>query len=417
MPLTPGPARLTLRQARRIALLAQGFGRRRPVTVTQQHLLATARRTGITQIDSVNVLSRSHYLPSFARLGPYDRALLDGLRDGRGPSGRRTRHRLVEYWAHEASLVPVEDWALYGFRMRRARDEAWGGMRAVAREHPGLVEAVQETVRAQGPMTAVEVEAALEHAEEVGSEQWGWNWSLVKAACEHLFWAGELTSAGRNAQFARLYAVPETVLPAEVLARGPVGERPLPDEEAFVALVEAGARAHGIGTLRCFRDHARLKVRQARPALERLVADGVLREVEVPGWSRPGTPVYLHRDAPRPRPVGVRTLLSPFDPVVWQRERAEALFGFAYRIGIYTPAEQRVHGYYVLPFLLGDELVARVDLKADRQAGVLRAPTVHTEPGAPAETEAELHAALAEMAGWLGLDAVDAAPARPNPEA
>ena len=411
------PPRLTLRAARRIALLSQGFGRRRPEPVGQSHLLAAVRRMGIVQIDSVNVLVRSQYLPLFARLGPYDRSLLDGLRDGRGPSGRRTRHRLVEYWAHEASLVPVEDWPLYGFRMRRAHEDAWGGMRRVAAEHPDLVDEVQRVVVERGPISAARIEDLLEHAEEVGREHWGWNWSLVKAACEHLFWAGRITSAGRGSAFERLYAAPETVLPPDAVTAGPLGESPLPEDEAFIRLVRRAAVAHGIGTLRCLRDHARLSVAQAAPAVEHLLASGELQEVEVPGWSRPGAPVYLHRDAPRPRPVGARALLSPFDPVVWQRERAEALFGFRYRIEIYTPAEQRVHGYYVLPFLFGDDLVARVDLKADRAAGVLRAPAVHLEPGCPPEAVPALHEALAEMAGWLGLDRVEAADAVESPVA
>ncbi len=417
VPTTRRPQRLTLRAARRVALLAQGLGRSRPADVGRLQLVAAARRMGIVQIDSVNVLARSQYLPFLARLGPYDTTQLDGLRDGRGPTGRRARHRLVEYWAHEASLVPVEDWPLYGFRMRRAHREAWGGMRAVAREHPGLVERVRGAVAEHGPLTAAEVEQVLEHTEEVGNEHWGWNWSLVKAACEHLFWAGELTSTGRTASFARRFARPQEVLPAEVVAAGPLGEEPLPEERAFVELVRRAARAHGIGTLRCLRDYARLSVAQSAPAVEQLVATGELVEVEVPGWSTPSTPVYLHRDAPRPRPVGARALLSPFDPVVWQRERAQALWGFRYRIGIYTPAEQRVHGYYVLPFLLGDALVARVDLKADRAAGVLRAPTLHTEPGWDPAMLPELDDALAEMAAWLGLGQVDRAAPRPNPEA
>ncbi|WP_374927760.1 winged helix-turn-helix domain-containing protein [Kytococcus sedentarius] len=403
------PPRLTLRAARRIALLSQGFGRRRPAVVGQSQLLAAARRMGIVQIDSVNVLTRSQYLPLMARLGPYDRALLDGLRDGLGPSGRRTRHRLVEYWAHEASLVPVEDWPLYGFRMVRAEEDAWRGMRGVAAQHPELVEQVHRTVLEHGPVTAGQVEALLDHTEEVGSEHWGWNWSLVKAACEHLFWAGRVTSAGRTPSFERRFAAPERVLPDEVTAAGPHGAAPLPEEEAFTQLISLAARAHGIGTLRCLRDYARLSVAQAQPAVDRLLASGELQEVEVPGWSRPGAPVYLHRDAPRPRPVNACALLSPFDPVVWQRERAEALWGFRYRIEIYTPAEKRVHGYYVLPFLFGDDVVARVDLKADRAAGVLRALAVHTEPGCPPEALPALDGALEEMAGWLGLERVDAA--------
>lgn len=396
--------RMSLAQARRVALAAQGFGAGfvRPGPVTRGKLRRTVDRLGIIQIDSVNAVTRSHYLPFFSRLGPYDPSLLDDLRDG----GRGVRRHVVEYWAHEASLIPLSSWPLFGFRMRLAHEQAWSGMRAVARDHPELVDLVHAEVRARGPVTAVDLEEALELDAPRPRGGWGWNWSLVKAALEHLFWSGHVTSAGRNSRFQRLYAVPEAVLPAPVVEAGPHGPDPLDEQDAFVALMELAARAHGVGTLRCLRDYARLSPAQARPALDRLLADGVVRPVTVPGWKGP---VFVHAQARRPRRVRARALLSPFDSLVWQRERARDLFGFDYRLEIYVPAHLRVHGYYVLPFLLDEALVGRVDLRADRAAGALRVHAVHWEVGAVArrpDAPDELAAELADLATFLGLDEV-----------
>lgn len=398
-------------QARRTALHAQGFTSRRSPRgpVRAAHLSATAKRLGIVQIDSVNVLARSHYLPFFSRLGAYDPTLLDGLRDG----GPRRPRRLVEYWAHEASLIPIERWPLFGFRMRRAHQESWGWMQKIAAERPGLVEAVYAEVAARGPLTSRECEAALAHDEPLRAKEWGWNWSLVKTSLEHLFWAGRLSSAGRTAQFERRYVVPEAVLPPEVLAAGPFGAQPMPPEEAFAALVELAARAHGVGTERCLRDYARLSPVQARPAIERLLREGVLRQVRVSGWR---APAYLHAEAHIPaRAPQARALLSPFDSLIWQRERTAALFGFDYRLEFYTPAARRRFGYYVMPFLLGDRLVGRVDVKADRRAGVLRVLAVYWEDGAlrrRPDAGPELAAELALLAAFLGLDGVVGYPVR-----
>jgi uncharacterized protein YcaQ len=397
---TPAPVRLSRAQARRIALAAQGFAEPRPApgTVTMRHLQRVVDRVQIIQIDSVNVLARSQYLPFFSRLGPYDTALLDRARD-------RAPRRLVEYWAHEASLIPPSTWPLLDFRMQRALQDSWGGMQRVAREHPDLVAAVLAEVAARGPITSRGLEAALEHDLPRQRDEWGWNWSLVKSAVEHLFWAGQISSAGRTSQFERRYAALERVLPGRLAEVADPAARP-PHDVAFRELMLIAARAHGVGTEQCLRDYFRLKPEQARPALESLVADGTLVPATIEGWKRPA---YLHPEARRPRRVHAQALLSPFDSLIWQRDRTAALFGMDYRLEIYVPAHLRVHGYYVLPFLFGDTLVARCDLKADRAAGVLRVQALHWEPDAPEEARPALDDELSQMAGWLDLAGVSAA--------
>lgn len=396
----PPSLELSLAQARRVALRAQGLDRRRPQRdgpATMRHLQQVVDRLGLLQIDSVNVLARAHLMPAFSRIGPYDVALLDRA------SGRAPR-RLVECWAHEASLVPPTTYRLQGWRQRGYREHAWGAIREVPLQHSPVLEEVRALVAEHGPVTGREVHAFFEAEHPRVRTGWGWNWTVAKRVLEFLFFTGEVTSARRNAAFERCYDLTERVLPPEVLAQ------PEPsDADAVRSLLEIAARAHGIGTASCFADYFRIKGPQrVRPALAELVEEGILIPVRVRGWDRP---TYLHRDATLPRSAAGRALLSPFDPLVFERRRLEELFGTRYRIEIYVPAAQRVHGYYVLPFLLGDRVVARVDLKADRQAGVLRVQSAHAEPGAPAETVEELAAELVEMAHWLALDGVTVAPA------
>lgn len=390
--LPPAPAReeLSLAQARRVALRAQGLDRpRRPVDATMRHLQQVIDRLGLLQIDSVNVLARAHLMPAFSRIGPYDVGLLDRA------SGRPPR-RLVECWAHEASLVPPETFRLLGWRQRGYLDYAWGSIRDVPLRHSAVLPEIRALIDERGPVTAREVHEvfAAEHPRVVTG--WGWNWTVAKRVLEFLFFTGEVTSARRNAAFERCYDLTTRVLPPDVLAA------PEPtDDDAVRGLIEIGARAHGVGTATCFADYFRVKGPQVRRAVADLVDDGVLRPVAVRGWARP---TYLHRDAVVPRAATGRALLSPFDPLVFERRRLEELFGTRYRIEIYTPAHKRVHGYYVLPFLLGDRIAARVDLKADRRAGVLRVQAAHHEPDAPRPGVApELAAELRGMAAWLGL--------------
>jgi uncharacterized protein YcaQ len=385
--------RLSAAEARRTALAAQGLAAPRggPAgRVGPRQLGAMVERLGVVQIDSVNVLARAHYLPGFSRLGPYDPAALDRL-------SHDAPRRLFEYWGHEASLLPVRLQPLLRWRMERASLDAWGGMRRMHRERPELLERVLEDVRQGGPISASEL-AAEEKPRPTGP--W-WDWSDVKRAVEFLFWSGQVTSARRRG-FERLYDVPERVLPRAVLAT------PTPPvEDAQRELVRIAARACGIASERDLRDYFRLPVAEARERVAELVESGELLPVAVEGWREPA---YLHAGARVPRRVEGRALLAPFDPLVWERSRVERLFGMRYRIEIYVPAPKRVHGYYVLPFLLGDRLVARVDLKADRQAGVLRVQAAHAEPDAPPETPAALRAELESMAGWLGLDGVAVQP-------
>jgi uncharacterized protein YcaQ len=388
--VSPTPDRLPPGLARRIALAAQGFGEPRPApAVGVRQLKRLAGRLAVLQIDSVNVLSRAHYLPAFSRLGPYPRAALDEL------SGRR--RELFEYWAHEASLLPVRLQPSLRWRMHAAEDHAWGSMVRIQRERPSYVAEVLDRIREQGPLKASDL--AEPRPDRPGSM---WNWHAGKVALEWLFYSGAVTARGRTAGFERVYDLTERVLPKAVL------QVPTPEpDEAVRELVRTAARALGVATERDLRDYFRLRPQQARTAIAELTDAGELLPVEVPGW---GAAAWLDPAARRPRRIAARALLSPFDSLVWERPRVERIFGFRYRIEIYTPADKRVHGYYVLPFLLGDRLVARVDLKADRQAGVLRVQAAHAEQGVD---RAVVRTALADelrlLADWLELADVEVA--------
>ena len=387
VPATAPPReRLSAAEARRLALAAQGFADpRRPGAVDGWALRRVIDRVGLLQIDSVNVLVRAHYLPLFSRTGGYAMDLLDR-------AAHRAPRRLFEYWGHEASLLPVALQPYLRWRMDRAAHEAWGGMRRIRRERPQLVREVLDEIRARGPVAASEL--ADERPRRTGP--W-WDWSDVKRACEWLFWSGQITSARRRG-FERLYDVPERVLPRAVLAT------PTPSaDEAQRELIRVAARCCGVAAERDLRDYFRLPVAETRARVAELVEAGELAPVSVEGWS---VPAYLDAGARVPRSVDAAALIGPFDSLLWERSRVERLFGFRFRLEIYVPRPKRVYGYYVLPFLLGDRLVARVDLKADRAADALLVQAAHREPDAPPETAARLRGELAAMAQWLGLQRV-----------
>jgi len=376
-------------QARRIALAAQGFLDKPHAVPTMATLARTVRRTGVLQVDSVNVLQRAHYMPLFSRMGAYDTDLLR-----RAASGRQQR-RLVEYWAHVQALMPVDLWPEMRHRMDQYRPQRGKWWTDGVTED--LEASLMAEVRERGASTARDLDDDLPR----DKNNWGWNWSATRKALDFLYVVGDLAIAGRNSQFEVLYDLPERVLPDRVLARA----TPAP-EVAHRELVRRAAISHGVGTEQDLRDYFRMKPAESKPAVAALVEDGELIPVAVEGWSRPG---YLHVAARLPRRVHARALLSPFDPLVWERSRTEQLFGFRYRIEIYVPEHLREYGYYVLPFLLGDRIVARVDLKADRRAGVLAVKAAYAEEHAPPETAEELAAELEELAGWLGLGGITVA--------
>jgi uncharacterized protein YcaQ len=383
-------ADISLRDARRIALAAQGFADKRPTgRIDSRHFRRVLDRLATVQIDSVNVVTRSHELVFFARLGPYDRDALSRW--------LWTSRQVFEYWGHEASLHPVDRHPLLRWRM--AGDHQWGGIRRSARDNPELVASALAEIAERGPVSISDLDV---HRQAPRQQASWWGWGDGKRVVEHLFHTGEVTAVRRNG-FTRFYVLPERWIPADVLAR------PTPTaDDAHRELLLVAARAHGLGTARDLADYYRLNVPAATKLLAGLAADGALETVQVEGWAQPA---YLHPEARRPRRrLRARALLSPFDSLVWERDRTERLFDFRYRIEIYVPQAKRVHGYYVLPFLLDDRLVARVDLKADRRAGVLRVRAAWGEPAAEAATAggrervaAELAEELASMAGWLGL--------------
>ena len=378
---------LSAAAARRIALAAQGFGGPAPAAPsTWRPVGRLLDRIGLLQIDSVNVLARAHYLPLYSRLGSYPRALLEQAAWGRP-------RRLFEYWAHEASLLPLETHPLLRWRMARAErgEGVWRRMATYAGERRGVAQALLARIRSDGPLAASDVG-------EAGEGGW-WGWSEAKTALEWLFFTGAVTTRTRRGSFERVYDLSERVIPRRIL------ELPTPEvADAQRRLVSIAARALGVATAADLRDYFRLKPQDFAPRLAELVETGELVPVAVESWRQTG---YLHRDARRPRRVTAAALLAPFDPLIWERGRTERLFGLRYRIEIYTPADLRTHGYYVLPFLLGDTLAARVDLKSDRAAGVLRVQSAHLEPGAPGDTVQALAAELRRLSEWLGLGPVN----------
>ncbi|MCZ2402780.1 YcaQ family DNA glycosylase [Paenarthrobacter sp. Z7-10] len=403
---------LTLSQARRIALAAQGLAKERPTgPVTTRAVGRTFDQLQLIQIDSVNVLARSHYLPFFSRLGNYDRTMLKRL------AGTNPR-RMVEYWAHEASFIrPVH---FQDLRLWQSR--TWVGAHVLAPELRSSLEERILAVLARGrPLTARQLTEIIDHREDKAVQGWGWNWNAAKRVLEDLFEQGTISVASRTEQFERRYAMTEKVMPSSAAPAAQTGPICMPHRgagvpvdpgsaaagsaagEAMLRLIEAAARAHGIGTVRCFSDYFRLPAKPAALAVRTLEAQGVLERVSVPGWE---AELYRHSEAVLPRRATGRALLSPFDSLVFERRRLERLFGFHYRIEIYTPASKRRFGYYVLPFLLGERLVARVDLKADRQRGQLLVRGSYPETDAPPHTVEELAAELILMAGWLGLQDV-----------
>jgi uncharacterized protein YcaQ len=394
---------LSAAQARRLAVAAQGFGRPRPSgRVDARHLRRAIDDVGLLQLDSVNVFCRSHYMPIFSRLGPYPREALDRLAWHENPGGKTRRagqRDLIEYWGHEASLLPVELQPLLRWRMARADALAWKGVARVAVEQPQLLEFVLGMVRERGPIRASEL-AAKGRRRKPGEM---WNWSEEKTALEYLFFAGQVCAA-RRVNFERLYDLPERVLPQQVL------EAPTPSQkEAQRQLILVAAKRLGVATEADLGDYFRLPRAESKARVAELAEDGGLAPVRVEGWR---APAYLSTERPAGlrRAAAARALLTPFDSLVWARERTERLFDFRYRIEIYVPAPKRVHGYYVLPFLLGDRLVARVDLKSDRRAGVLRVRSAFAEPQVDtALVAAELADELRLLSGWLDLDGVSVA--------
>jgi uncharacterized protein YcaQ len=376
--------RFTIDQARRYALAAQGFAEPRPRgRIDVRHFRRVVDRVGLIQLDSVNVFSRTHYMPFFARLGPYDRDALDAWLWGSG--------ELFEYWGHEASLIPSRDHRLWRWRMNG--EFVWKTLEQMRQEHPEYLDEVLAQVRARGPLKTAELH---DPGQRDGASMWGW--SKGKVALEALFMEGKVSTASRR-NFVRMYDLSERVIPEEHFEAADVDR-----EAAQLALLLQAARSMGLAAAADIADYPRIRMPEARPLIERLAAAGDLVEVEVEGFNRPA---YLHPDAVLPRQVTGRALLSPFDNLIWFRDRVERLWDFHYRIEIYVPEPKRVYGYYVLPFLLDGDLVARVDLKTDRQGSALLVKGAFAEPDVDrARVARELRGELETVASWLGLSEV-----------
>ena len=386
----PIQQKLSIKQARRLALAAQGFnGRQRPATIKASHVTQLIERLGVLQIDSVNALVRSHYLPLYSRLGNYPQKLLD---DAAWSQGRQ--RKLFEYWGHEASLLPVDLYPLMRWRMQRASqgEGIYQQMARFGREQQPTIARVLQAVRDQGALGAGSLNTRQERA-----GPW-WDWSEEKHALEWLFAAGEVTVAGRRG-FERLYDLPERVLPSSI-----INHPQLSEADAQRGLLLHAVKALGVGTEKDIRDYFRQDPAPARTGLAELVEEGAIEVVQVKGWKQPA---YVLPEFKVPKKVTASALLSPFDSLIWERGRTERLFDFHYRLEIYTPAHKRVYGYYVLPFLHNERIAARVDLRAERAAGRLAVHAVHEEePGLDEEGMFALAAHLRRLADWLGLPEV-----------
>ena len=390
-----GKTDLSAGEARRIALSAQGFAAaptKGRVGVT--HLRRLAARLGAIQIDSVNVLVRSHYLPAYSRLGPYSMRLFDKF--------AYERRGMFEYWGHAASFLPITLHPLMRWRMAKNAEEFERFRAIIEGRRPGYVKSIEREIAQRGPLAFGDLAdpGRLEKVKTKYAESsiaW-WRWADGKSVLESLFDKGRVAVAGRR-NFERLYDFAERVIPEEILAL------PTPSEEdARRALVKVAAGALGVATVRDLADYFRLPMAETRAGVAELVEQGDLLPARVEGWT---DPAYLAAGAKAPA-IEAHALVSPFDSLVWNRARAERLFGFHYRIEIYVPEPKRVHGYYVLPFLLGDTLVARVDLKADRKRGTLMVPGAFLEVGANGRHVAsELATELRRMADWLALDRIE----------
>ncbi len=396
--------KLTAAQARRVILSAQGIGADRAGPVGMRQVQGVISRLGQFQIDSVNVLARAHLMPLYTRLGAYDTALL-------ARAAQRRPRRLFEYWGHAACLIDVTLYPALQFRREAAHRETWGRMRALVDQRPEIPEAMVDLLGRRGPATARE----LDLGEARQKDRWGWNWSLAKTALEWLYWCGRVAVAGRNAQFERVYDLPERVIPAPFLdacqpwAGASADEREELAHQGQVDLVRRAASCLGVVTAACLRDYFRTEAAPTKAAIDHLVSSGELLPVEVEGVAGP---TWLWHQARRPRQVRAATLVSPFDSLVFERRRLAAFFHTDYRIGLYTPKEQRTHGYYVYLFLLDESFAARVDLKADRRQKLLLVRSAWLEAGRGPDRSriaVELAAELGRLAGWLGLTGIDLA--------
>lgn len=383
----PTPSRLSLKQARRVALAAQGFnGRRPPATFTSSHVTQLIERLGVLQIDSVNALVRSHYLPLYSRLGNYPQKLLDQVAWSQG-----RQRKLFEYWGHEASLLPVELYPLMRWRMQRASqgEGIYQQLAKFGQEEQATIARVLQAVRDQGALGAGSLSTRQERA-----GPW-WDWSAEKHALEWLFAAGEVTVSGRRG-FERLYDLPERVLPSSIINHPDISEA-----DAQRGLLLRATTALGVGTEKDIRDYFRQDPAPAKAGLAELLEEGAIEKVQLQGWKQPA---YVLPALKVPRKITASALLSPFDSLIWERARTERLFDFHYRLEIYTPAHKRIYGYYVLPFLHNERIAARIDLRAERAAGRLAVHAVHEEePGLDEEGMHALAANLRQLADWLGL--------------